>query len=84
MSNLDPFSLHHSARGGASYGLSVALPTAVSGFVVPHRGSVNFFDLLERVEVWKVFEALGIGGQPLESVAQGIRDGVTMLARVPS
>jgi hypothetical protein len=48
---------------GPSLALSVPLPTAVSAFIIPnrHRGNVNFFDLLENLELWR-FLGLGVVG----------------------
>ena len=54
------------SQGSTSLSLSVPLPTAISAFIIPgnRRGSVNFFDLLEGSEVWRVLggdEGLGTG-----------------------
>jgi len=54
------------SQGSTSLSLSVPLPTAISAFIIPgnRRGSVNFFDLLEGLEVWRVLggdEGLGTG-----------------------
>lgn len=47
-----------------SFALSIPLPSAVSAFVIPQgnrRGSANFFDLLEQLEVWKYLDMAGTG-----------------------
>ncbi|ORY26336.1 hypothetical protein BCR39DRAFT_560592 [Naematelia encephala] len=78
LAQLDPFALHVSSRAAANLGLTIPLPTAVSAFVVQHRGSANFFDLMESLEVWRYLEKLGIG------VGMEGMQGVRMLGGVPS
>lgn len=75
---MDPLSI---PRSGSGYSLSVPLPSAVSSFVVPHRGSANFFDLLERAEIWRVLDQLGLLGDLGAGV---VGDGVRMLGGVPT
>jgi hypothetical protein len=60
LSHLDPFSLKHSRN----MALSIPLPTAVSGFVVKHRSSANFFDLLEKVDIWKYVDKFASETEP--------------------
>ena len=49
LATLDPFSPQH----GLGLSLTIPLPAGLSTFVLPHKGSVNFFDLLERAGVWR-------------------------------
>jgi hypothetical protein len=65
------------------YALSTRIPGAVSAFVLP-RESANFFDLLERYEVWRRVErvlaaAVGANG---EGDTMGSR--MRMVGGVPS
>lgn len=48
---------HRPFDTGPSLALSIPLPTAISAFVIPagSRRSANFFDLLEGLEVWRLF-----------------------------
>ena len=55
ISMFDPFSLSANSNS-----LSVLLPSAVSAFAVPHRGSANFFDLLDIAGFWRGLDRLGI------------------------
>jgi len=73
LSHLDPFSLAANAQA-----LSVPLPTAISTFIIPHRDSANFFDLLERLDLWRRLDELGVLSGP--AVAEGVR----MLGGVPT
>ena len=58
--------------------LRVPLPPAMSAFAIPHRTSANFFDLIERAEVWRRLEGLGV-------VKVGmVAEGVKMLGGVPT
>lgn len=44
--------------------LATRLPSAISAFVIPpanRRGSANFFDLLEKLELWSHVDARGDG-----------------------
>ena len=54
------------------------LPSAISTFILPHRDSANFFDLLERLDVWRRLDELGVLSSP--AVVQGVR----MLGGVPT
>lgn len=76
LSGLDPFAL----SAANSFALSVPLPTAISAFIVPHRGSANFFDLLERMDLWKRLDELGVFSSGSEVVVGGVR----MLGGVPT
>jgi len=73
LAHLDPFSLAANAQA-----LSVPLPSAISTFILPHRDSANFFDLLERLDVWRRLDELGVLSSP--AVVQGVR----MLGGVPT
>ncbi|EIW66000.1 hypothetical protein TREMEDRAFT_66094 [Tremella mesenterica DSM 1558] len=77
LASLDPFHPSSHIRGLGT-GLSIPLPSTLSTFVIPHRGSANFFDLLERVGVWTVSSGLGewAFGTAWEMGAQG--EGVVM------
>jgi hypothetical protein len=56
MASNHPFNPSQGTGSSLSLSLSVPLPTAISAFIIPgnRRGSVNFFDLLEGLEVWRV------------------------------
>ena len=60
LTSLDPFSPILSPAH--SFALSVPLPSAVSAFVIPRRGSANLFDLLERAGMWSRLEGWGLDG----------------------
>lgn len=83
----DPFNPSH--PGG--YALSIPLPSAISAFVVPHRGSANFFDVLESLHLWSRLEAVGVvtqvaGGEGYVPVGgmRWVEEGVRMWGGVPS
>lgn len=82
LSHLDPFSINQSSAAAGQLGLSIPLPTAISAFVVRHRGSANFFDLLERVEVWRTVQRFGVG--VVEDMDMGGAEGMRVLGGVPS
>jgi hypothetical protein len=81
---LDPF--HPSTVD--PYAISIPLPSAVSAFVIPHRGSANFFDLVASSGLWGKLEAVGLG--PGGSVVwgavggMGAGGGMRMLGGVPT
>ena len=57
-------SYHISDPAQPDYSLSIPMPSALSAFVIPsgsRRGSTNFFDLLEQLEVWKYLDLVGTG-----------------------
>lgn len=66
LASSDPFSLAASARA-----IAVPLPSAISAFILPHRDSANFFDLLDRLELWKRIDELGALSAP--GLAEGAR-----------
>lgn len=76
LSGLDPFALN----GANSFALAVPLPTAISAFIVPHRGSANFFDLLEKMDLWRRLDEMGV----LSSAEGVVVGGVRMLGGVPT
>ncbi|RSH89041.1 hypothetical protein EHS25_002703 [Saitozyma podzolica] len=83
----DPLNPSH--PGG--YALSIPLPSAISAFVVPHRGSANFFDVLESLHLWSRLEAVGVvtqvaGGEGYVPVGgmRWVEEGVRMWGGVPS
>lgn len=76
VSGLDPFALN----SANSYALSVPLPTALSAFIVPHRNSANFFDLLERMDLWRRLDDLGV----LNVAPAAVVGGVKVLGGVPT
>ena len=81
---MDPFAIQ-SAGYTTHFGLSVPLPSAVSAFVVPRRGSANFFDLLERAEVWSRLDQLGVLRNVVEYGMMGaVDEGARTLGGVPT
>ena len=66
LASLDPFSLVANAQA-----VAVPLPTAISAFILPRHNSANFFDVLERLELWRRLDELGVMSGP--AVAEGAR-----------
>ncbi len=78
LSTLDPFA-------PSTFALSIPLPTAVSAFVIPHKSSANFFDLIERAELWRRLEGWGVGMVRVENVHERIGlGGLRMMGGVPT
>lgn len=56
------------------------LPNGLSRFLVPRRGSANFFDLLEKMDLWRRLDRLGVFSGP----PTGVVGGVGILGGVPT
>ncbi|ORX35586.1 hypothetical protein BD324DRAFT_652135 [Kockovaella imperatae] len=73
LASIDPFSPLLSPTRHLA--MAVPNPSSLSIFAVPHRGSANFFDLVERAHVWKFLHTW-------DSATLG--DEVRMLGGVPT
>lgn len=81
-SSLNPHSNTFQTINLNPHALSTRIPGAISAFVIP-RESANFFDLLERYEVWKRVE--GVMSRVVnQDDGAGVGSRIRMVGGVPS